>query len=293
MATVQRSIEVNVAPHAAYAQLTQFETYPRFMSDVESIQQIDDTHLHWTTQEANRAVEWDAEITEREPDHCIAWTNISGPTNTGRIEVQALGPDSTQVTVTLRSEPEQPPGSMAGYSEQDMAARLKQDLARLKEMMESNAAGTAGATSNTGMSNQDAHLPNSPVTTRTAQPRPASTGQPSTREVVGAAGGTDAAAGAQTSGSKGGPGGESLRKTAASTNSGDATGAPGGATQSDDKRTAPGAGAVGGTGLGSTASASDTRTGTGSTSGAGSALTGGGTSGARDAGIGSGKGGGA
>lgn len=101
-------------------------------------------------------------------------------------------------------------------------------------------------------------------------------------EVVGASGGTDASAGARQSGSKGGPGGQSLREELAGKA---APGTPGGSVQDESRPNAPGADAVGGTGLGSTASAGDTRTGTGSTSGSGTALTGGGTSGGRDPGV--------
>lgn len=87
MATVQQSIDIRVPVHTAYNQLTQFETYPQFMEEVEAVQQIDNTHLHWTTTMDNRPAEWDAEITEQETDRCIAWRNISGPSNLARVEV--------------------------------------------------------------------------------------------------------------------------------------------------------------------------------------------------------------
>jgi hypothetical protein len=147
MATIQQSIEVKVPLHTAYNQLTKFENYPRFMEDVESVQQIDDTHLHWTTRMANRPVEWDAEITEREPGRYIAWHNTSGPTNTAKVEVRQLGPDTAQVTFTLHSEPEQVPGSMTGFTEQEMAQRLKQDLARLKDFIETGGPASQASTS--------------------------------------------------------------------------------------------------------------------------------------------------
>jgi hypothetical protein len=138
MATVQQSIEIRVPLHTAYTQLTRFEDYPRFMDEVETVQQIDDTHLHWTTVMSNRPVEWDAEITEQEPDRCIAWHNVDGPTNAGKVELQPVGPDMSRVVFTLESRPEQVPGSLAGYSEEEMARRLKLDLARLKDFIEAH-----------------------------------------------------------------------------------------------------------------------------------------------------------
>ncbi len=136
MATVQQSIEIRVPLHTAYNQLTRFEDYPCFMDEVETVQQTDDTHLHWTTVMSNRPVEWDAEITEQEADRCIAWRNVDGPTNAGKVELQPVGPDTSRVVFTLESRPEQVPGSLAGYSEEDMARRLKLDLARLKDFIE-------------------------------------------------------------------------------------------------------------------------------------------------------------
>lgn len=136
MATVQQSIEISVPVHTLYNQLAQFEDYPRFMEEVEQVRQLDDTHLHWTTIMSNRPVEWDAEITEQEPDRCIAWHNVSGPTNAGKVELQPVGADASRIVFTLESQPEQVPGSMAGYSEEEMARQLKLDLARLKDFIE-------------------------------------------------------------------------------------------------------------------------------------------------------------
>lgn len=145
MARIQQSIDIKLPLHKVYQQLTQFEDYPRFMEEVEAVRRLDDTHLHWTTRMANRSVEWDAEITEQEPDRCIAWRNVSGPTNTGKVEVQAVGPDTARVTCTLESAPEQVPGSPAGNSEQEMAQRLRLDLARLKDLIEAPAAESGSA----------------------------------------------------------------------------------------------------------------------------------------------------
>ncbi|HYD94985.1 MAG TPA: SRPBCC family protein [Noviherbaspirillum sp.] len=363
MATVQQSIDLKVPVHTAYNQLTQFEDYPRFMDEVETVQQIDDTHLHWTTVMSNRTVEWDAEITEQQPDRCIAWHNTSGPTNVGKVEVQPLGEDSSRVTFTLQAEPQQVPGSSAGNSEQELAQRLKMDLARLKDFIEARGAETGAwrgevhgaqvtgeapqqqaamqaeprsaptptssfAAGSEGWSGEED--PDEPVVSASqmaaaqrndsagsvsqGQPAPSAGGQEqsggngrmqqdtaqaqpapetapnrqpglgNTAAAVGAAGGTDAAAGAQQSGSKGVSSTPGLRQL---TDAEGVPGTPGGSVQGDSVTPAAGANAAGGTGLGSTASADDTRTGTGTASGSGTALTGGGASGGRDAGKGS------
>lgn len=136
MAIIQQSIEVRVPADAAFHRLMQFENYSQFMENVESVQKIDDTHLHWTTRMDNRPMEWDAEIIQQEPGRCVAWHNTSGPGNAGRVEVTPLGPEATQVSFTLESDPQQVPGSMTEFAEEDMAARLKQDMMRLKDFIE-------------------------------------------------------------------------------------------------------------------------------------------------------------
>ena len=45
--TVTADAEVDVPVRVAYDQWTQFESFPHFMSGVESVRQIDDTTTHW------------------------------------------------------------------------------------------------------------------------------------------------------------------------------------------------------------------------------------------------------
>ena len=137
MARTQRSIDVKAPVHLLYDQLIQFEDYPRFMTDVESVRQIDDTHLHWSARMADRPVEWDAEICEQEPDRCIAWRSLNGPRSAGKVEVQEVGPDSSRVTFTLESEPQQTPDGAQDNLEHALEQRVQHNLARLKELVES------------------------------------------------------------------------------------------------------------------------------------------------------------
>jgi uncharacterized membrane protein len=50
MASVEKSIEVDVPVSTAYDQWTQFEEFPQFMDGVEAVTQVDDTHLHWVAE---------------------------------------------------------------------------------------------------------------------------------------------------------------------------------------------------------------------------------------------------
>lgn len=138
MARIQQSVEIGVPARVAYNQLTQFEDYPRFMDEVESAEQVDDTHVRWTTKIGQHARDWRSEIVEQKPDQCIAWRNVEGPVSTGRVEVQALGADSSRVTFTVESE-----ATSAGEAAEAMARQVGDNLQRLKQMIESG--GETGA----------------------------------------------------------------------------------------------------------------------------------------------------
>ena len=60
------------------------------MEGVESVRQIDDTHLEWTAQVAGVRKHWKAEITEQTPDQRIAWQATDGAQNAGVVTFHRL-----------------------------------------------------------------------------------------------------------------------------------------------------------------------------------------------------------
>jgi uncharacterized membrane protein len=136
MAEVKESVEVNVPVSTAYNQWTQFEEFPNFMEKVESVTQLDDTHLRWIAEIGGRREEWKAEIIQQMPDEIIAWRSIEGQENSGAVRFEPLGPDRTRIDVTLTWEPEglvQAAADKVGAS--DRAVQV--DLERFKELVES------------------------------------------------------------------------------------------------------------------------------------------------------------
>jgi uncharacterized membrane protein len=150
MATIQQSIEVLVPVHAAYHQLTQFKDYPRFMQYVEAVEQLDATHLHWSTRLPHQSMEWDSEITELQPDRCIAWRNANGPTSSGKVELQPTSAGTARVTLTMECDPLQLVPEQDGNADTELERRIGQDLERFKKLVETpglhpdSAAGTSG-----------------------------------------------------------------------------------------------------------------------------------------------------
>ena len=72
MATVEKSIDVNVPVSTAYNQWTQFEEFPRFMEGVKEVRQKDDDRLQWCAEIAGKEERWEAEITSQVADQRIA-----------------------------------------------------------------------------------------------------------------------------------------------------------------------------------------------------------------------------
>lgn len=142
MPTVEESVDVEVPVSAAYNQWTQFESFPDFMSGVESVTQQDDTHLHWVTKVAGRRHEFDAEITEQHPDERIAWRSVDGKTHAGVVTFHKLSDSSARVMVQMDWEPEgvaEKIGAAVGAADR----QVKADMKRFKSVVEEKG-GAAG-----------------------------------------------------------------------------------------------------------------------------------------------------
>lgn len=170
MPAIRQSIEVGAPVHAVYQYLTHFEDYPRFMQDIDNVQQVDATHLHWSAHMSYQPLEWDTEIIEQTPDRCIAWRNTSGPTHAGRVELQPAGPDSARMTLTLEADAGSLPASDAEVA---LAQQLHQDLTSFKQFIEMHDAATQ----------QAAPSPASPQAQQPAQSE-AALSQPSAESLV-------------------------------------------------------------------------------------------------------------
>ncbi len=136
MSTVVESIDVQVPVRTAYDQWTQFEEFPKFMSGVERVDQLDDTRLHWVARVAGKTKEWDATITEQTPDQRVAWTSTSGAENAGVVTFHRIDENTTRVTVQMEVDPEglvESVGDKLGVP----GGQVKGDLERFKEFIES------------------------------------------------------------------------------------------------------------------------------------------------------------
>jgi uncharacterized membrane protein len=136
MSRVEESIEVNVPVSTAYNQWTQFEEFPQFMSGVESVTQLDDTHLRWVAEIGGKRHEWEAEITEQHPDERVAWKATDGKDNAGVVTFHRLSDNETKIMVQMDFETEGLVESLGSALGAD-SRQVKGDLARFKELIES------------------------------------------------------------------------------------------------------------------------------------------------------------
>lgn len=135
MATIEKSIEVEVPVKTAYNQWTQFEYFPRFMENVEEVTQLDDKRLHWIATVAGQKKEWNSIITEQVPDQRIAWTCDGGTFTAGIVTFHHLDDAKSRVMLQLSYDPEgivEEVGDKLGF----VSRRVEGDLKRFKEFLE-------------------------------------------------------------------------------------------------------------------------------------------------------------
>lgn len=136
MASVVKSIEVNVPIQTAYNQWTQFEEFPKFMEGVKSVKQLDDAHLHWRAEIGGKEQEWDSEITSQVPDKRIAWRSISGAQNAGTVTFHPVSDSTTEVHLLMEYDPKgfvENVGDALGA----VSGKVEGDLKHFKEFIES------------------------------------------------------------------------------------------------------------------------------------------------------------
>jgi uncharacterized membrane protein len=136
MATIEKSIEVDVPVRIAYNQWTQFEAFPQFMEGVREVRQLDDKTLGWRAEIGGKDEEWVAEITEQVPDQRIAWRARSGTRNAGVVTFHRIADHRARIMLQLDYEPE---GAVENIGDAlgVVSRRVEGDLQRFKEFIES------------------------------------------------------------------------------------------------------------------------------------------------------------
>jgi len=137
MPKIEDSIEVQVPIQQAYNQWTQFEEFPKFMEGIQSVQQLDDTHVQWVAEIRGESRQWTTEITEQQPDEKIAWKTVEGEVkNDGVVTFEQVGDAQTRVKLQMEVEGESTAENVAGDLLGIVKGQVHGDRERFKQPVE-------------------------------------------------------------------------------------------------------------------------------------------------------------
>jgi uncharacterized membrane protein len=140
----RNSITINRGREEVYRYWRDFANLPYFMQYLDSVQVVgaDDRRSHWRAKgPLGLPVEWDAEIVEDRPNELIAWrsVDVADVPNRGSVRFElAPGGRATEIHVEIQYYP--PAGALgkgvAKLFGADPAREVREDLRRLKQVME-------------------------------------------------------------------------------------------------------------------------------------------------------------
>lgn len=139
---VEQSIQINRPAAEIYQFWHNFENLPQFMKHLESVRTLGDGRSHWVaTGPAGSTVEWDAELTEDQPNQLIAWRSLPGAQvdSAGSVRFEpAPGGRGTLVRVSFSYNP--PAGvlgaAVASLFGEAPGQQVEGDLRRLRSVLE-------------------------------------------------------------------------------------------------------------------------------------------------------------
>jgi uncharacterized membrane protein len=107
------------------------------MEGIQSVQQLDDTHVHWVAEIRGESREWTTEITEQQPDKKVAWRTIEGEVkNDGVVTFEPVAGGQTRVNVQMDVEGESTAENVAGDLLGVVKRQVRGDLERFKQLIE-------------------------------------------------------------------------------------------------------------------------------------------------------------
>ena len=142
---IEQSITIQRSAKDLYAFWRQLDNLPTIMTQIRSVEPLDDRKSHWiiNTLPGAPTVEWDAEIIHEIENERIGWKTLDGALveHAGSVRFKPLnGGRQTEVTVTLQYDP--PAGAIgaaiADLLGQEPGQKIARDLVRFKEAMESH-----------------------------------------------------------------------------------------------------------------------------------------------------------
>jgi uncharacterized membrane protein len=136
---IQKTLHIEAPLDQVYAFWSNYENFPLFMSHVREVEDLGGGVSHWSVSGPGGVpIEWDAVLTQQEPNQVIAWRSVGGSLeNAGIIRFAASG-EGTRVDLRFCYHP---PAGGAGQAVaellgSDPRAKLNEDLGRMKSLLE-------------------------------------------------------------------------------------------------------------------------------------------------------------
>ena len=140
---VQKTINIAAPVEEVYGFWSDFENFPRFMSNVREVRRNADGTSHWVMAgPAGASVEWDAVVTRRVPNELLAWKSVEGAgvETAGLVRFDRNDDGTTRVQVRLSYNP--PAGAIghaaAALFGSDPKSEMDADLMRMKSLIETD-----------------------------------------------------------------------------------------------------------------------------------------------------------
>jgi uncharacterized membrane protein len=139
---VFEAVEIGRPVGELYQFWRRFENLPRFMTNLESVTESEPGRSHWVAKgPAGKTVEWDAEIINEVENRLIGWRSLPGAevVTAGSVTFRPIrNGRSTRLSVHLQYAP--PAGHLGSWVAtvlgQDPARMIREDLHRLKQLLE-------------------------------------------------------------------------------------------------------------------------------------------------------------
>lgn len=146
-AVVTQSVIINRPAREIYDFWRDFTNLSKFMDNIKSVEKLDEKRSHWVIKApAGTSVEFDSRVVDEVPGRIIAWESEEGASvpNRGRVEfIETSSGDGTNVRATISYDP--PAGAagrlVAKLFQREPGTQAREDLARLKRLMESGMVG--------------------------------------------------------------------------------------------------------------------------------------------------------
>ena len=142
---IEESVDIERSAQDLYEFWRQLDNLPTVMTQVRSIEVLDDRKSHWVinTLPGAPTIEWDAEIINDVKNERIGWRTLHGSSvdHAGSVHFHSIDKGHTKVILTLQYDPPAGPigAAVAALFGQGPGQKIANDLERFKQAMESHA----------------------------------------------------------------------------------------------------------------------------------------------------------